>query len=258
MTTFDERGRHHPHVEVISGVDLWTEFSDTPSAISADLVVQGNAGGTALEFGLNLDNIATDVTANNAKVSNATHTGEVAGATGLIVDPTAISNKTLKSVLAGAEEVLVNDAGNLKKTTVQDIADLGGTAAGVFGTEFEIFQSLSQTNTAAASTNKVNATTASKPIGKYRIGFYCDITNSDGTDIWEVQFLVDGASIHQHDNGSDLYQNKPNGNNDWSSESSVHYLTLSVAATISLQIKFGTNDNTARAANATIEIWRVS
>jgi len=138
---------------------------------------------------------------------------------------------------------------------------IGGTGpggGGIFGSEFEIFQSLAQSNTGSASTDKVDATTASKPAGTYRVGFYCDITNSDGTDIWEVQFLVNGTPIHQHSNGGDLYQNKPDGNNDWSSESSVHYITLGSPATIDLNIKFGTNDNTARAANATIEIWRVS
>lgn len=68
------------------------------------------------------------VTANTAKVSNATHTGDVAGATALTIQATAISGKTL-ATLAGTEEVLVNDGGTLKKTTVQAIADLGGGGA---------------------------------------------------------------------------------------------------------------------------------
>lgn len=57
---------------------------------------------------------------------SVTHTGEVTGETTLVVDPTAVSNKTLKSTLVGTEEVLINDAGTLKKTTSQDIADLSG------------------------------------------------------------------------------------------------------------------------------------
>lgn len=200
--------------------------------------------------------LVADVAANTAKVTNATHTGDVTGATVLTFSPVAISSKALKSALVGTEELLINDAGTLKKTTSQDIVDLGG--GGIFGSEFEIFQSLAQTNTGALSTDKVDATSALKPAGTYRIGFYCDITNSDGTDIWNVQFLVNGTPIHQHTNGGDLYENKPDGNNDWSSESSVNYITLASPATIDMNIKFGTNDNTARAANATIEIWRVS
>ena len=138
------------------------------------------------------------------------------------------------------------------------LASVDFTNEEVFGSELEVFRSGSQSNTSGASAFKVNATTALKPKGEYRIGFYCDITNADGTDIWEVQFLVNGTPIHEHGNGGDLYQNKPDGNNDWSSESSVAYLTLEAPATIDLDIKFGTNDNTARASNATIEIWRVS
>lgn len=64
--------------------------------------------------------------------SHPNHSGEVTstgdGAT--VVASTAVSNKTLKSSLAGTEEVLINDAGTLKKTTAQDIADLGGGGGG--------------------------------------------------------------------------------------------------------------------------------
>ena len=50
--------------------------------------------------------------------SNATHTGEIIGATVLTADPTIISNKTLKAVPIGTEEIIINDAGTLKKTTL--------------------------------------------------------------------------------------------------------------------------------------------
>lgn len=65
----------------------------------------------------------TDVLANTAKVTNATHTSEVTGATALTVQPIAISNKTLLVTPLGAEELLVNDAGTLKKVLV---SALGG------------------------------------------------------------------------------------------------------------------------------------
>lgn len=60
--------------------------------------------------------------------SHPNHTGDVTstgdGAT--VIASSAISGKTLKSTLAGTEEFLLNDAGTIKKTTAQDIADLGG------------------------------------------------------------------------------------------------------------------------------------
>jgi len=40
--------------EFTNGSGAWTDLSDTPASISANLVVQGNAGGTALEFGQDL------------------------------------------------------------------------------------------------------------------------------------------------------------------------------------------------------------
>ncbi len=66
---------------------------------------------------------ASDITTNNAKITNATHTGEVTGSGALTVDPTAISNKASVTPAAGME-VLVNDAGTLKKANVSDF--LGG------------------------------------------------------------------------------------------------------------------------------------
>jgi hypothetical protein len=79
---------------------------------------------------VDLDTMESDIATNNAKVSNATHTGDVTGSTALTVEATAISGKTSVGSLAGTEEVLVNESGTLKKTTTQDIADLGGGGGG--------------------------------------------------------------------------------------------------------------------------------
>lgn len=60
-------------------------------------------------------------------VTNATHTGEVTGATALTVDKTAITGKTAVTA-AGADYVLISDtddSGNLKKALV---SDFGGSA----------------------------------------------------------------------------------------------------------------------------------
>lgn len=73
----------------------------------------------------------TAIALNTAKVTNATHTGEVTGATALTVDKTAITNKTAVT-LDGADYVLfsdTSDSGNLKKGLV---SDLGGFDDGDF------------------------------------------------------------------------------------------------------------------------------
>ena len=65
------------------------------------------------------------IAANTAKVTNATHTGEVTGATVLTVDPTAISNKTLVTAVTG-DMLLIEDLtdGALKRVDASDF--LGG------------------------------------------------------------------------------------------------------------------------------------
>jgi len=65
-----------------------------------------------------------EIGVNNGKISNATHTSEVTGSTALTVAPLAVSNKTLITA-SGAMEVLVNDAGVLKKVVASDF--LGGS-----------------------------------------------------------------------------------------------------------------------------------
>lgn len=170
-------------------------------------------------------------------------------------------NTTTFELLAGSGSAFtcVDNSGNLfrNNSACQPIA--GGNATGnVFGTEFEFFQSLEQSSTGSALVDKLDVTTGPKPAGTYRVGFTVDVTNSDGTDIYTVQFLVNNTPIHQHTNGANEYENKPNGNNDWEVYSTFFYVTLSTIETIDLNIKFGTNDNIARASNAVIEIWRVS
>jgi hypothetical protein len=68
---------------------------------------------------VDLDQIETDTTTNNAKVSNATHTGEVIGSTSLTIDPVAISGKTGVTPASG-DYLLLWDATDslLKKADV--------------------------------------------------------------------------------------------------------------------------------------------
>lgn len=66
---------------------------------------------------VDLDTIESDTATNNAKVSNATHTGDVTGATALTIDKTAITGKTAVTA-ASADYVLISDtsdSGNLKR-----------------------------------------------------------------------------------------------------------------------------------------------
>jgi hypothetical protein len=135
----------------------FTELTDTPGSYAGETlkVVRVNAGETALEFvTLNAALVpiadagaiitATDVEGalqenrtaidlNTAKVTNATHTGEVTGATVLTVDPTAITNKGAATVASGDLVLIsdIDDSNNLKQVTAQAIADLGAGGGAV-------------------------------------------------------------------------------------------------------------------------------
>jgi hypothetical protein len=83
---------------------------------------------TASDAGVMPSSKFNEVVANNAKVSNATHTGEVTGSVALTVDKTVISNKSLVTA-DGADHVLIGDASdadNLKKVLVSDFLGGGG------------------------------------------------------------------------------------------------------------------------------------
>lgn len=75
--------------------------------------------------GVDLDTLESDVTLNNAKITNANHIGEVSGAGALTVNSTAISNKASVTPAAGME-VLLNDSGTLKKGNVSAFIGGGG------------------------------------------------------------------------------------------------------------------------------------
>ena len=101
--------------------DEWTELDDTPSAISAGLVVQGNSGGTALEFGQALattDSPTFAALTVSGRINNATLfddatlfnllVGEEAGAaitTAIAV--TAVGHDALASTLTGSNNTAV-------------------------------------------------------------------------------------------------------------------------------------------------------
>ena len=90
-----------------------------------------SADGVKLDFvtitqAVDLDTMETDVAANTAKVTNATHTGEVTGSGTLTVHPTVISNKALVTAVA-TDMLLIEDAtdGALKRVDVNDFLGSG-------------------------------------------------------------------------------------------------------------------------------------
>jgi hypothetical protein len=134
-----EAGAEVNNISDVNATDL-TDGGDTTLHYHSEDRDRANHTGTQTastisDFDTEVSN-NTAVAANTAKVTNATHTGEVTGSGALTVDSTAISNKTLNSTPAGTEEVLINNAGTLQKTTTQAIADLG--SGGTVGNSIEL------------------------------------------------------------------------------------------------------------------------
>ncbi len=69
------------------------------------------------------------VTANTAKVTNATHTGQVTGSGALALDITAVTDQPPAGALAGADTVILNDGGVLSEATMDQIATFVGSGS---------------------------------------------------------------------------------------------------------------------------------
>ena len=105
------------------------------SAVDENIAVFNSTTGELIKDGL-INKSA--ITANTAKVTNATHTSEVTGATALTVASVAITNKTTVTALSG-DFVLISDtsdSGNLKKVDAADFlaagaGDVSGPASSI-------------------------------------------------------------------------------------------------------------------------------
>lgn len=202
------------------------DIDDTSTAhkfvTAADLVVLSNTSGT--NSGDNAVN-----TLYSSLVSNATHTGEVTGATTLTVNPTAISNKTLVTAATG-DMVLIWDAtdSTLKRVNASDFLAVGfdnTTATVTFGTgaATSVIQSNGNFN---LTLQTGNATTGSITIVDGADGDITLAPNGTGQVIYgsdEVAIVAGKTSV-----ASDSTPN-PVG----SKERNEYYLTaLAAAATI--------------------------
>ena len=100
-----------------------TDSTDKRFVTDANLIVIGNTSGVNTG-----DNAVNSLY--SGLVSNATHTGEVTGATGLTLDKTAITNKTTVTV-ANDDYILISDtsdSGNLKKALKSDFGGGGSSS----------------------------------------------------------------------------------------------------------------------------------
>ncbi len=84
------------------------------------------------------------VTANTAKVTNATHTGQVDGDTTLALNVTAITAQPAAGAVVGADTLIINDGGTLSEVTVSQLATF------FEGTHFSVVTETTTARTAVA------------------------------------------------------------------------------------------------------------
>jgi len=109
--------------------------ADNTKTISFDaaaITTATNRNITMPNTDVNLGDIAT----NNAKVSNATHTGDASGDTALTLQPAAITGKTSATPESGDKFLFsdTSDSGNLKECDFDDIGGGGGGGGGILPT----------------------------------------------------------------------------------------------------------------------------
>ena len=229
-----------------------------PTGVAGDIATVTDPSGNIFYWNTDTDSWADSGTCNGGDVFKA------------IIDPTGVNGDAYtmdnmaesatkkiftadeRTKLTGiAENAEVNVQSDYDETDTNDDAYIKNKP--VFGTEFEVFESMAESTSSWSWTNKIDATTAEKPAGKYRIGFSCEVAQVDYSQ--ETRFLVDGSAIHNHTTGNDELEPPLNSQN-WVTLSGVYYKTLASAATIDLNIQHK-DSGAGRMSNAVIEIWRV-
>jgi len=160
----------------------------------------GTSAGTVLEGDKN-----AAIALNTAKATNATHIGEVTGSGALTLDSTSISNKASVTAASGME-VLVNDAGTLKKSDASDFLG-GGT---YFKAEVTITSTTPTITPSSASDQIVPGLTYTITQDRDYV-FYAMVTGDlDNTDAKPFQIMLakNGSVIANSKTGDFMKKNE--------------------------------------------------
>ena len=131
-----------------------------------------------------------------------------------------------------------------------------GSAANVFGTEFQEISSLGLSSTTSTTfQDKIDWTTASLPIGKYRLGWTYAWSFSSTGDDFEGRIQLNGTDIMLH-----AQEPKDSGTDQLHRHSGFEYFDVTTAGTQDINLQYRTDDaaDTAFIQRARLELWRVS
>ena len=122
--------------------------------------------------------LSSEISANTSKTTNATHTGQVTGATVLTLDKTAITDQTLATATS-ADTVLIIDAtdGLTKKAAIADFASAGGDMSAAVYDPATITEQLIGLTAIQTLTNK---TLTTPTIGDFTNATHAHTANASG------------------------------------------------------------------------------
>jgi len=190
-----------------SELDEWTELSDTPSSITANLVVQGNSGGTALEFGQALKTTSSPTFGNLTVAGNLIVDGKT---TSINTDKVNISDNHLymnagyTTLSAQTGGLVVNYLPTASSTTVSS----GAFVAGVASTSNPTVATVGAATFGAGSLVQISGTSNNQNDGLFEVlthasnvltirGVGTTATVEDFTDNQFVANASDNAAITQ-------------------------------------------------------------
>jgi hypothetical protein len=141
-----------------TGTQLATTISDFAATVLSTVLTGLSLASSAAVVATDsvlvaIGKLQAQVTLNNAKVTNATHTGDVTGATALTLASVAITGKTSATPVGGDSLVFsdVSDSGNLKKCLISDLPGGGGGGTTVEVGQVEVDFGSSETDSALAT-----------------------------------------------------------------------------------------------------------
>ena len=133
------------------------------------------------------NSINTEIAANTAKVTNATHTGDVTGATTLTIANDKIEEKHINAGgTPGADKVLVYDSGEATNWKWADQSGSGGVADGAV------------TTAKLADDAVTGAKIADAVITNSHLGVNCVTSGNISNDAINSEHYVDASIDHQH------------------------------------------------------------
>jgi len=196
---------------VLSGGTVMTTDVYDPTSVAADAFARGSHTGTQTastisDFDTEVGN-NVDVAANTAKVTNATHTGDVTGATALTITANAVTNAELAQVdtatIKGRTTAGTGDPEDLTPTQVRAIINVEDGADVTDATNVAAAGAVMET--LADAKGDIFAASADNTVARLAVGADTFVLTADSGEATGIKWAAGGgggSTIVVEENGS--------------------------------------------------------